>query len=48
MAKYKPRNEHQRGWLPISLQGQVLPSTLEPTINERVEKHIDISVFGAI
>lgn len=33
--------------LPISLQDQLVPETLEHTINELVEKHLDLSVFDA-
>ena len=47
MAKYKPNNEDQMVMLPISLQDQLVPGTLEYTINELVEKHIDLSVFDA-
>jgi len=47
MAKYKPNNEDQMVMLPISLQDQLVPGTLEYTINELVEKHIDLSVFNA-
>jgi transposase len=45
MAKYKPNNEDQMVMLPISLQDQLVPGTLEYTINQLVEKHIDLSVF---
>ena len=47
MAKYKPLNENQMVMLPISLQDQLVPGTLEHTINELVEKHLDLSVFDA-
>jgi len=45
MAKFKPYNYDQLVMLPISLQDQLEPGTLEYTINELVEKHIDLSVF---
>jgi transposase len=45
MAKFKPYNYDQLVMLPISLQDQLDPGTLEYTINELVEKHIDLSVF---
>ena len=45
MAKFKPYNYDQLVMLPISLQDQLEPGTLEHTINELVEKHIDLSVF---
>ena len=47
MAKFKPCNENQLVMLPISLQDQLVEGTLEHTINELVEKHIDLSVFDA-
>jgi transposase len=47
MAKFKPLNENQLVMLPISLQNQLVPGTLEHTISELVEKHIDLSVFDA-
>ena len=47
MAKFKPCNEDQLVMLPISLQDQLVPGTLEHTISELVEKHIDLSVFDA-
>jgi transposase len=45
MAKFKPLNENQLVMLPISLQDQLVPDTLEHTISELVDKHIDLSVF---
>lgn len=45
MAKYKPLNENQLVMLPISLQDQLVPGTLEHTISELVDKHLDLSVF---
>jgi len=45
MAKYKPSNEKQMVMLPISLQDQLVPGTLERTINRLVEENIDLSVF---
>ena len=47
MAKFKPLNENQLVMLPISLQDQLVPDTLEHTINELVDKHLDLSVFDA-
>jgi transposase len=47
MAKFKPRNENQMVMLPISLQDQLVPGTLEHTISELVENHLDLSVFDA-
>ena len=47
MAKFKPLNENQLVMLPISLHDQLVPGTLEHTISELVEKHLDLSVFDA-
>jgi len=47
MAKFKPLNENQLIMLPISLQEQLVPGTLEHTISQVVENHIDLSVFDA-
>src|SRR5512139_264399 len=47
MAKFKPLNENQLVMLPISLQDQLIPGTLEHTLSQLVEKHIDLSVFDA-
>jgi transposase len=45
MAKFKPYNPDQVTLLPISLQNQIVPGSLEHTINELVENHIDLSLF---
>jgi transposase len=45
MAKYKPSNEDQLVMLPISLQDQLVPGTLEHTLNRLVDENIDLSVF---
>jgi transposase len=45
MAKFKPCNEDQLVMLPISLQDQLVLGTLEHTISQLVDKHIDLSVF---
>jgi transposase len=45
MAKFKPCNYDQWVMLPISLENQLVLGTLEHTLNELVEKHIDLSVF---
>jgi len=47
MAKFKPLNENQLVMLPISLQDQLVPGTLEHTISVLVDKHLDLSVFDA-
>src|SRR5512140_2392091 len=45
MAKYKLSNEDQMVMLPILLQDQLVPGTLEHTINRLVDENIDLSVF---
>ena len=47
MAKFKPCNEDQMVMLPISLPNQLVPGTLEHTVSELVDKHMDLSVFDA-
>jgi transposase len=47
MARYKPYKYDQMVMVPISFQHQLEPGTLEHTINELVEHHIDLSVFEA-
>ena len=47
MAKFKPCNEDQMVMLPISLPNQLVPGTLEHTISELVDNHMDLSVFDA-
>jgi transposase len=47
MAKFKPLNEKQMVMLPVSLEDQIVPGTLEHTISELVDKHLDLSVFDA-
>lgn len=47
MAKFKPCNEDQLVMLPISLQDQLVPGTLEHTISQVVDNHIDLTVFDA-
>ncbi|HEX9839292.1 MAG TPA: IS1182 family transposase [Anaerolineales bacterium] len=46
MAKFKPCNEDQLVMLPISLQDQLVPDTLEHTLSQLVENHLDLSVFN--
>lgn len=47
MAKFKPCNDDQLIMLPISLQNQLVPGSLEHTLSEVVDKHLDLSVFEA-
>jgi transposase len=45
MAKFKPCNADQLIILSVSMKKQLVSGTLEYTINELVEKHIDLTVF---
>jgi transposase len=45
MAKYKPYNYSQRVMVPVSLEDQLIPGTLEFAINTLVEDRMDMSVF---
>jgi transposase len=45
MAKYKKYNYSQMVMIPVSLEDQLLPGTLEYTIHEVVETKVDLSVF---
>jgi transposase len=45
MAKYKKYNYAQMVMIPVSLEDQLLPGTLEYTIHEAVESKVDLSVF---
>jgi len=46
MARYKKYNYSQMVMLPVSLENQLIPGTLEHTIHEVVEKRIDLSLFS--
>ena len=45
MAKYKPYNYSQRVMIPISLEDQLMPGTLEFAIHTLVEDRMNTSVF---
>lgn len=45
MARYKPYQYDQMVMVPILFQAQLEPDTLENTIHELVEHHLDLSVF---
>ena len=47
MARYKPYQYDQMVLVPLSFQDQLEPGTFEYTLNELVEKHLDLSVFEA-
>ena len=45
MAKYKRYDYKQRLMIPVSLEEQLVPGTLEFAIHTLVERHVDMSVF---
>jgi len=45
MARYKPYNYTQLRMIPVSLEQQLVPGTLEHTIHMVVEHEIDLSIF---
>lgn len=47
MARYKPYQYDQMVMVPISFPEQLAPGTLESSIQELVEHHLDLSVFEA-
>ena len=47
MAKYKSYDYRQRILLPVSLEDQLMPGTLEFAIHNLVEKRLDMSIFEA-
>ena len=47
MARYKPYDYRQRVFLPVSLEDQLMPGTLEFAIHTLVENRLDMSVFAS-
>lgn len=45
MAKYKTYDYRQRVFLPVSLEDQLMPGTLEFAIHTLVEKRLDMTIF---
>ena len=45
MAKFKTYDYRQRVLLPVSLEDQLMPGTLEFAIHTLVEKRLDMSIF---
>jgi transposase len=46
MAKFKTYDYRQRVLLPVSLQDQLMPGTLEFAILNLVEKRLDMAIFA--
>src|SRR4030066_100067 len=47
MARYKPYDVHQDKFIPVSFRDQILPGSFEYSLNEIVDRHIDLSPFAA-
>jgi transposase len=47
MARYKTYDYRQRVLLPVSLEDQLMPGTLEFAIHTLVEKRLDMSIFAS-
>ena len=45
MAKYKARNSGQKVFIPVFLEDQIMPGTLEFVIHTLIEDRMDMSVF---
>ena len=45
MAKFKTYDYRQRVLLPVSLEDQLMPGTLEFAIHTLVEKRLDLAIF---
>ena len=45
MARFKPYDYTQMKLLPVSFKGQILPGTLEYTLNHLIDREIDLTVF---
>ena len=46
MARYKTYDYRQRVLLPVSLEDQLMPGTLEFPIHNLVEKRLDMAIFA--
>ncbi len=46
MANYKKYDYAQMVMIPVSLENQLVPGTLEHAIHEVIEKKVDLSLFN--
>jgi transposase len=46
MARYKPYDYSQMNMIPVSLEKQLVPGTLEHAIHHIIEEHLDLSMFN--
>ena len=47
MARYKPYDVSQGKFIPVSFHNQILPGSFEYSLNEIVDRHIDLTLFEA-
>ena len=47
MARYKSYDVHQDKFIPVSFHDQILPGSFEYSLNEIVDRHIDLTLFEA-
>ena len=47
MARYKPYDYDQMNMVPVSLEKQLTPGTLEYAIHHIIEDHLDLSMFNS-
>ncbi len=45
MARYKPYDQKQDKWIPLSYADQLVPGSFEYALNEIVEEHLDLRIF---
>ncbi|MBI3119819.1 MAG: IS1182 family transposase [Candidatus Hydrogenedentes bacterium] len=45
MARYKPYDYSQMKFLPVSFKEQILPGSFEYTLNQLIDREVDLSVF---
>ena len=46
MARYKPYDLNQAKMIPLSYADQIVEGSFEHALNEIVEEHLDLTVFG--
>ncbi len=47
MARHKPYDYDQMNMVPVSLEKQLTPGTLEYAIHHIIEDHLDLSMFNS-
>ena len=46
MARYKPYDYNQMNMIPVSLENQLIPDTLEYAVHHIIEDHLDLGIFN--